>query len=176
MPAPQHLQQQQTVPSQAAGVTGPSAAPALANRPPHRAAKPALQHARSQGSTNKRGSPATRLRTTGSGVSKPTPRSRKAGTSKPAAQSRACPQGQRQRATARLRTTLRSRLAGVNQSAAAEGQQLQRRLTAAEQFAALESHGKLSAGVLRPAAAGAAVACCRGARGAGSCPHLTAHH
>ena len=79
-PAPQPLQQQQAVPSQAVGVTGPSAAPAQATRPNHQAAKPALQHARSQGGTNKRGSPATRLRTTASGVSKPTPRPRQAGT------------------------------------------------------------------------------------------------
>ena len=77
--APQPLQQQQAVPSQAVGVTGPSAAPAQATKPNHQAAKPALQHARSQGGTNKRGSPAARLRTTGSGVSQPTPRPRKAG-------------------------------------------------------------------------------------------------
>ena len=156
-PAARPLQQLPAVPSQDAGMTGPSAAPAQASRPRHQAAKPALQPAKGQGGTKKRGSPAARLRTTESGVSKPTPRPRKACTSRPAVQPRAGPQGPQQRATTRLR------LAAASQSAAqgpAEGQQ--RRLTAAEQFAALENHGKLSACVLRPAAAGAASRSCRG--------------
>ena len=79
-PALQPLQQLQADPSQAAGVTGPSAAPAQASRPNHQAAKPALQPAKSQGGIKKRDSPATRLHTTRSGVSKPTSRARKAGT------------------------------------------------------------------------------------------------
>ena len=87
-PAPQILQQKQhAVPSQAAGVTGPSAAPAQACRPRRQAAKPALRPAKGQGGTQKRGSPATKLHTTGSGVSKPT-RRRPAAASRQGAASR----------------------------------------------------------------------------------------
>lgn len=183
-PAPQPLQQQQAVPTQAAGVIGPSSAPAQACRPGCHTVKPALQPAKGQGGTKKHGSPATRLRTTGSGVSKPTHGPRKAGTSKPAAQPCACPHGQEQRKRTRVDShkigasrpaadprpqgppqpiTTRSRKAGDSQPAAhapTQGQQC--RLTDAEKFAAAEGHGVLSARHwTRSAAASAASRCCR---------------
>ena len=86
-PAPQPLQQQHAVPSQAAGVTGPSAAQAQACRPRRQAAKSALRPAKSEGGTKKPGSPAAKLHTTRSGVSKPT-RRRPAAASRQGAASR----------------------------------------------------------------------------------------
>ena len=161
-PAPQPLQQQHAVPSQAAGVTGPSTAPAQACRPRRQAVKHASQPAKGEGCARKRGSAATGLRTTGGGVSKPTPRPRRAGTSMTVAQPRNCPQAAPQRTTTRSRMTTRARLAAASQPAApapAEGQQ--RRPTDAEQFAAAANHGAISAPFARAAAAGAASRSCR---------------